>query len=163
MLRTIRHTAWIASGSMLLAGCASSREQMDVANDEVSLVSIVPTSGTVGVDPGAAVVLFFSRPMMMGMDTLVVLHEGSATGPVVPMSTKWSADRMMLICQPAVPLRGARDHTLHLVPGMMDANAHRLNWMNGPVMGGSTAGGMMGARRDRIGIHNGMTLTFTTR
>lgn len=163
MLHRIRAIASIAAGSLLLAGCMTSGEPLSAANDEVSVVSVEPASGTAEIEPGAPVVVRFSRPMMIGMDTLVMLHEGSASGPVVPMSIVWSADRTMLIGQPTVPLRPLTAHTLHLAPGMMDAEAHGLVRMNESMMGGMAVGGMMGTQRDRNGMHSGMSFTFTTR
>ncbi len=163
MLHRLRWLVSIASGSLLLAGCMTSRGPLSAGSDEVSLVSVEPASGAAEVDPGSPVVMRFSRPMMVGMDTLVVLHEGSASGPVVPMSIVWSADRTMLIGQPTVALRPLTAHTLHLAPGMMDAEAHRLDRMNDSMMGGMAVGGMMGAQWDRNGMHSGMAFTFTTR
>lgn len=111
-----------------------------------SIVSLEPSGGATGVDPGAPIVIVFSRPMPSAMEQYVVLHEGALDGPVVPMTCAWTPDQTVLTCTPLQPLAPATRHTLHLGGGMHD-------WMGGGLdyeqcigrYGGQWAtGGMMG-------------------
>ncbi len=61
------------------------------------MLRIVPASASTGVDPTKPVTITFSYPMMTGMEMLVVLHEGTVTGPQVAgsmMNGQWGPGMM---------------------------------------------------------------------
>ena len=66
----------------------------------------------------------FSGPMMPDMEQYLDLHHGEASGPVVPMTCTWSADRETVRCAPSQPLESRSTYTIHVGGGMMDADDH---------------------------------------
>lgn|SRR5574341_52662 len=141
-----------------------------------SIVSLVPSGGATGVDPSAPIVITFSHSMAMGMEAYAALHQGDVTGPEVPGTWTWSADRMTLTFTAAQPLMSGTGYAVHLGGGMHDATGGDLDyqhcvsqhdglWVTGAMMGG---GGMMGDStmmgpgwRHANGSY-GMVFTFTT-
>ncbi len=140
-----------------------------------AVASVVPAGGSAGVDPTAPIVVSFTGMMQPGMELYAALHEGDVTGPVVPGSWTWSADRTSLTFTPAAPLQSQTRYTLHLGGGMRDASGRPIDY--GPCLsqyGGQWAtsgmmdGGMMGdgsmmgpGWRAANGTY-GMVFTFTT-
>jgi hypothetical protein len=137
-----------------------------------SIVSLVPTGGTTGVDPSAPVVITFSHPMLTGMEQYVALHQGDLNDSVVAMTCAWSTERTVLTCTPQAPLASATRYTLHLGGGMRDQmgggldydqciGRHGGQWATGGMMG--TAGStMMGPGWRHANGSYGMVFTFTT-
>lgn len=135
--------------ALFLAACSRSDTGVgpsDAAVNAPSLASIQPASATTGVAPNAPVVLRFSHVMMNGMEMLVVLHEGSVTGPVVAATATWSADRTTLTLLPQASLKGATKYVVHLSPSLKDTAGRTINLSPGTMMGGqNVSGGMMGS------------------
>jgi hypothetical protein len=134
-----------------------------------ALVGIAPQGGAVNVSTTTNVTLSFDHPMMVGMETYVSLHEGAATGPVVPMHAAWSADRTQCVLTPDAPLSHRTAYTVHVGGGMRDADGRGIDMGRMRGMGGQMAtGGMMGGLPGEMGPGwsgnggYGMVFTFTT-
>ncbi|MBX9927794.1 MAG: Ig-like domain-containing protein [Gemmatimonadaceae bacterium] len=169
-------------GTLLLAGCTSGSEPVGMSAERtvVTLTEVSPANGALGVDPTAPVLLRFSHPMMVGMQRLILLHEGTISGGVVDGVGTWSADRTTLTFLAALPLRDRTNYVLHVAPGMMDVSGRPLELARAMSLGGMMAdsapsarammgngsmmaGAMMG-RASRTGPHSaGMLFAFTTR
>lgn len=166
-------------GIGLLTGAAC-RSAMDVvtAGDAAVVQSVVPSNGAEKVDPGQPIVVRFSRSMMSGSELLVVLHEQTVTGPVVPGSYTWSADRSTLTFAPTSRLAARTAYVVHLAPDLRSGTGARLNHgactalggraVTGSMMGtanmssGGMGTGMMGSGWTPVGTSRGMMFTFTT-
>lgn len=144
------------------------------------VLSVVPAGRATGVDPGAPIIITFSRPMQPGMQQYAALHAGDVRGAVVPGAWTWTSDGTTLTFTPAWPLAGQMPYTLHLGGGMraMDSGfvdygpcveGYGGQWVTGDMMSGSMMrGGMMGGVsmmgsgwRDPNGTY-GMVFSFTT-
>jgi ABC-type transport system substrate-binding protein len=139
------------------------------------VTSIIPRGGATTVDPNAPVVIAFSHAMMIGMEALVALHDGSITGPEVAGAASWSSDRTRLTFTPSAGLKLKTTYVLHLSPNLKDSKGATVNWsgcaaaLGGQaVPSGAYPGGMMGGMM-RSGWQAGsgtwwmgMTFTFTT-
>lgn len=111
-----------------------------------TVLRILPASATTGVDPTNPVTITFSHPMLTGMEMLVVLHEGTVTGPQVAGTSRWSADRTVLTFAPGVPLKAKTIYVLHVSPSLRAANGQMINMAAGMTIGGQyVSGGMMGS------------------
>lgn len=141
-----------------------------------TLMSVTPAGGAVGVSASASMVMTFGAAMAPGMEQYVDLHVGYLSGPTVPMSCGWSADRLTLTCAPLGALAPHTTYVLHLGGGMMSQAGQYADYaQRGPGMGGQwVAGGMMGSThggspwsmmgngwRDPNGSY-GMAFAFTT-
>ena len=140
------------------------------------VLSISPASSATGVDPTAPLVVTFSHPMMAGMEALVVLHEGTISGPPVSGTPAWSTDRTRLTFTPTQPLKRATAYQLHLSPNLTDSSGQRIDFgacaqrVGGQVVTpASMGGGMMGNGMMGVGWQPssgtwgyGMSFTFTT-
>jgi hypothetical protein len=143
---------------------------------------VVPTGGAAGVDPAAPITIRFNHSMMSGMELLVLLHEGSVTGPAVAGASTWSADRTLLTFTPSQTLKSNTSYVLHLSPNIKASSGQTINFascaqlvggvavpdgmMNGGMMGGNAGLGSMSGPGWRPGSGMwgyGMILTFTTR
>ena len=149
--------------------------------------NVIPASGATNVDRRAPITISFSSGMMTGMEKLVVLHEGSVTGPAVAGTAMWSIDRTTLTFTPANPLKSNAAYVLHLSPNLLDSKGDTVDFaacatavggrpVPSSMMKGSS--GMMGGGNGMMGGTNGMmgsgwqpgsgtwgygmTLTFTT-
>lgn len=115
----------------------------------VVVLSVVPSSGAVNVDPSAPVIISFNHAMMTGMELLVMLHEGSVAGAEVPGVATWSSDRRTLTFSPAQPLKSKATYVLHLSPNLKDVNGQAINlawcaqYLGGQAAANWTMGGMM--------------------
>ncbi|HVX39371.1 MAG TPA: Ig-like domain-containing protein [Gemmatimonadaceae bacterium] len=169
----------------LAAACAGSSTSPASApatppsGDAAVVLNVVPAARATGVDPKAPIVITFNHAMFSGMEMLVLLHETSVTGPTVPGTGTWSADRTTLTFTPTQPLQSNTTYVLHLSPNLKDASgnpisfaacAQRLGGQSpsglgfGGMMGGGMGPGMMGngwqAGTGQWGY--GMIFTFTT-
>lgn len=164
-----------------LGACAeNSSGPVDQNANALTLVRVVPSSATTGVDLMKPVTVTFSHPMMTGMEMLVVLHEGSTTGPQVVGSSRWSSDRTEMTFTPSAALKSKTLYMLHLSPSLQGTSGQKINMAGGVMMGGqfvtagmmgSFAGGMMngqwgsgmtGAGWQASNGTFGMYFTFTT-
>lgn len=117
-----------------------------LAVDAPIVLSLLPASATTGVDPAKSVTITFNMPMMTGMEMLVVLHEGSVTGPQVAGNAAWSADRRVLTFTPAATLKAKTIYVVHFSPSLQAMNGKTINMAQGMNIGGQfVTGGMMGA------------------
>lgn len=141
-----RMLALFPLAALLLSACSSSDTGVSpAATDAPSLASIQPASAATSVTVSAPVVLKFSHAMMTGMEMLVVLHEGSVTGAVVPCTATWSADRMTLTLVPQAAMKHATTYMVHMSPSLTDTAGHMINMTPGAAMGGQmVSGSMMG-------------------
>ena len=127
-------------------GATSPTDPSASATDAPALASLAPSAGATGVDPAKPVVLTFTMSMMTGMETLVVLHEGTVSGPQVAGSSAWSADRKTLTFTPTAPLKGRTTYVVHLSPSLQGTNGMMINRTSTSSMGGqAVSGGMMGS------------------
>jgi hypothetical protein len=138
-------------------------------------MSVSPAGGATGVSTSAGISVRFSQRMGVGMEQFVDLHEGDPSGPVVPMTCGWSADRTTLTCQPTQHLKQQAHYATHLGGGMMDADDLPVSmtpglqmggqWLMSNMMGGNHAGmpmGMMGSGWRGSDGSYGMFFPFTT-
>lgn len=171
----------LLAATLALGACTNSLiDPTDPSAIRPTVLAVSPVGGTIGVDPTKPVVINFSHPMMTGMEMLVVLHEGTVTGPQVAGSSVWSSDRTVLTFTPSAALKAKTTYVLHLSPSLQGANGQLINMSAGGMMGGqfvtgsmmgSTAGGMMNGQwgpgmtgagwRASDGTF-GMYFTFTT-
>ena len=63
----------------------------------ISRPEFIGAIATTGDDPARPIVVSFDQPMMAGMESFVLVHEGSVTGPIVAEAAPWSIDRTVLI------------------------------------------------------------------
>ncbi len=168
------HRFWllaVAAAPLALGACGNPTAPALTAR----IVSVVPSGGATGVDPNAPIVVTFDHPMQSGMEQYAALHEGDATGPVVPGTWTWSDDRTALTFTPEQPLKAQTLYTLHLGGGMraMDGGyvdygtcvaQHSGQWATQQMMGGGMMGdgGMMGSGWRHPNGTYGMVFTFTT-
>lgn len=179
---TARNATVVLLGTLALAACSASTAPAGLSATSVAVSSVTPAGGTTGVDPAAPVTIAFSRPMMAGMELLVLLHEGSVTGPQVVSAATWSADRMQLTLVPSQTLKAMTNYVVHLSPNLRGSDGMMVDFaaraqavggeavpstmMTGGMMGGGTGQGMMSGPGWQAGTGVwgfGMILTFTTR
>jgi len=150
--------ATVLLGSVaLLAACAdvSMMTNPSLSVESPTVLGVSPANAATGVDLAQPVVLTFSGPMMPGMETLVVLHEGTLAGPAVAGVATWSADRTVLTFTPSAPLKRNMTYVLHLAPSLMGASGRPINLDACARLGGRYAtGGMMGVSAG-TGMTNG--------
>lgn len=134
--------------ALVLSACSKSDAGVspaDVAALAPSLANIQPANATAGVAASAPIVLHFSKAMMSGMEMLVVLHEGTVTGPVVATTTMWSSDRTTLTMTPQSAMKRTTTYVVHMSPSLQDTAGHMINMTPGTAMGGqAVSSGMMG-------------------
>lgn len=167
---------------LALSGCNGSTAPPRAPLADVAVSSVVPTGGATGVDPATPITIGFNHSMMPGMELLVLLHEGSVTGPAVAGTATWSADRTLLTFTPSQTLKSNTSYVLHLSPNLKASSGQTINFascaqlvggqavpggmMNGGMMGGNAGQGMMSGPGWQAGSGvwgYGMILTFTTR
>ena len=138
-----------------LAACSSSTNP----TSSTQLVSVAPVGGATGIAVNTSITMRFTGPMMMSVDSEITLHQGDATGAVVPCTRSWSVDSMTLTMSPMSPLAAGTHYTIHLDAGMMDADGQFIDMTtHGMGMGGLCMGGGMMGRR----CPDGMAFGFTT-
>ena len=179
MRRTpIRHFA--VSATVVLIACSGATTIPVVDSDLPVVLSVSPASHATGVSTSAPITVRFSHPMMVGMELLVTLHEGTITGPVVPGSFAWSSDRTSLTFSPIEPLKPGTTYVLHLSANLRDVTGSGIDFgtcaqgvggqpvppgtIPGGRMGGPNGAGMMGPgwQSGRGTWGNGMSFIFTT-
>jgi hypothetical protein len=166
---------------LAVSGCNDSTAPPRAPLSDVAVASAVPTGGATGVDPAAPIAIRFNRSMMSGMELLVLVHEGSVTGPAVAGTATWSVDRTVLTFAPSQTLKSNTTYVLHLSPNLKASSGQTINFascaqlvggealpggmMNGGMMGNGGQGMMSGPGwQPGSGIWGyGMILTFTTR
>ena len=176
--RSIRGIA--VGGAIMVAACSSSSTAPGGDGDLAVVLSVTPASNATGISTSSPITITFSHPMMVGMELLVALHEGTIVGPLVEGSFSWSPDRRSLTLVPTENLKPATTYVLHLSPNLKDATGRGIGFaacaqsvggqpvspgmMTGGRMGGANGTGMMGpgwqAGQGTWGY--GMSFTFTT-
>ena len=135
------------------------------------VLSVTPAADATSANPSSPITIVFNHSMLVGMELLVVLHEGTAAGPAVAGSFSWSADRTTLTFVPAEALKSKTTYVLHLSPNLEDAAGRRVDFAGcaqrvggQPLTGGRMGAGMMGSGwQPGSGTWGyGMTITFTT-
>lgn len=163
-------------------GCNGSTAPPRAPLADVAVSSVLPRGGATGVDPAAPITIGFNHSMMPGMELLVLLHEGSVTGPAVAGTSTWSGDRTLLTFTPSHTLKSNTSYVLHLSPNLKASSGQTINFascaqliggqavpggmMNGGMMDGNAGQGMMSGPGWQAGSGMwgyGMILTFTTR
>jgi Big-like domain-containing protein len=170
----MRRPSLVQLGAIALGVAACSANPASPATP-TDVVGVVPTGGSTGVSTGASMIVMFSSPMRAGMEMYAALHQGTVTGPVIPGSWMWSADRTQLTFTPTMPLQAHTAYTLHMGGGMLDASGAPVDyqpcvdrmggaWATPTMMGGGMLGdsGMMGPGWKGSNGMYGMTFTFTT-
>ncbi len=177
-----RMSGLVLCGVLALSACSGSTSSTGLSPTDVAVSSVLPASGATGVDAATPVTLAFNRSMMTGMEMLVLLHEGSVTGPPVTGNATWSADRMQLVFVPAQALKSKMSYVLHLSPNLQGSNGASVDFaacaqavggqavpsaaMTGGMMSGGMGQGMMSGPGWQAGSGMwgfGMSFTFTTR
>ena len=134
----------IMLSSAACVGMAGTTEPGSTADSPVVL-SLTPANAATDVNPSGPVTISFDRPMMAGMEALVLVHEGSVTGLIVTGTASWSADRTVLTFAPTAPLKARTAYVVHLSPAMRGTNGQRLDLAACARLGGrSVTAGMMG-------------------
>ena len=181
-----RHLLALATlASILTLGACSTGDSSAtgpgvLAADTPAVLSVLPAAATSGVDPTKPITITFNMSMLSGMELLVVVHEGSVTGPQVTGTSTWSADRRVLTFTPAATLKAKTTYVVHLSPSMQGTNGRTVDlsqctriggqYVTGGMMGsaaggmmnGSWGAGMMGAGWKASDGTFGMLFTFTT-
>ena len=181
MYRTSLLFATLASFLTLEACSEGSFSPTDVlAIDAPIALSVLPAAATTGVDPTRPITITFNMSMMSGMEMLVVVHEGSVTGPQVTVSSSWSPDRHVLTITPSVMLKAKSTYAVHMSPSLRGTNGKMIDVTQcatigcqhvsggmmdsgaSGMMNGSWGAGMMGAGWKAGDGTFGMLFTFTT-
>ena len=135
------------------------------------VLSVTPAADATSANPSSPITIVFNHSMMVGMELLVMLHEGPAAGPTVAGSFAWSSDRTTLTFVPAEALKSKTTYVLHLSPNLKDSAGRGIDFAGcaqrvrgQPSTGGRMGEGMMGSGwQPRSGTWGyGMTVTFTT-
>jgi hypothetical protein len=170
----------IAIGGAIAVGACSGTTAPMTERDLTVVLSVTPANNATRVGISSPITITFSHPMMVGMELLVTLHEGTIVGPPVPGNFAWSPDRTSLTFVPADDLESGTTYVLHLSPNLRDATGRGIGFaacaqnvggkpvspgmMSGGMMGGGNGAGMMGpgwqAGQGTWGF--GMSFTFTT-
>ena len=159
----------ILAAAVFNSACSGSAT--DPSADLPVVVSVIPASNAASVNPSSPITIVFSHSMMVGMEMLVILHEGSVAGPKVPGSFSWSPDRTTLTFAPAEALKSKTTYVLHLSPNLKDATGRAIDFagcaqrVGGQrLTAGMMGGGMMGSgwQPGSGSWAYGMTLTFTS-
>jgi len=174
--------AVIAIASSLVLGACSSSNSSPTSPDATTpaALSVLPAASATGIGVTTPIVVTFNMSMMSGMEMLVVVHEGSVTGPQVTGSSNWSADRQVLTITPATALKARTTYVVHLSPSLQGTNGKAIDlaqctriggqYVSGGMMGSGTTGmmsgtwgpGMMGAGWQSTDGTFGMLFSFTT-
>jgi hypothetical protein len=179
---TARKAAVVLLATLALAACSASPASTGLTAPGIAVSSVTPAGGATGVDPAVPVTIAFSRPMMAGMELLVLVHEGSVTGPQVVSVATWSADRTQLTLVPSQILKAMTNYVVHLSPNLRGSDGMMVDFaalnqavggeavsstmMTGGLMGGGAGQGMMSGPGWQAGSGVwgfGMILTFKTR
>ena len=146
MPRNVLAVIMIAS-SLALGACSSSSSSPTSPDATApAALGVLPAALATGVSPTTPIVITFNMSMMSGMETLVVLHEGSVTGTQVTGASTWSADRTVLTFAPATALKAKMTYVVHLSPSLTGTNGRMIDLSQCTRIGGqSVSGGMMGA------------------
>lgn len=161
----------LLAGAVVTSACSGSATAPSADADLPVVLSVIPASNAANVNPSSRITIAFNHPMMVGMELLVILHEGTVAGPQVPGSFTWSPDRTTLTFAPAEALKSKTTYVLHLSPNLKDATGRAIDFggcaqrVGGQrLSGGMTGGGMMGSGwQPGSGTWGyGMTLTFTS-
>lgn len=157
------------AGTVAIAACSGSAT--DPSADPPVVVSVIPASNAASVNPSSPITIVFNHSMMVGMEMLVILHEGSVAGPQIAGSSSWSPDRTTLTFVPAEALKSKTTYVLHLLPNLKDATGRTIDFARcAQRVGGQRptarmmGGGMMGSGwQPGSGTWGyGMTFTFTS-
>ena len=161
----------LLAAAVVTSACSGSATAPSADADLPVVLSVIPASNAANVDPSSPITIVFNRPMMVGMELLVILHEGAVAGPQVPGSFSWSPDRTTLTFVSAEALKSKTTYVLHLSPNLKDATGRAIDFAGcaqrvggQPLSGGMMGGGMMGSGwQPGSGTWGyGMTLTFTS-
>ena len=161
----------VLAGAVVSSACSGSATDPSAEAALPVVLSVTPASNAASVNPSSPIIIAFNHSMMVGMELLVILHEGSVAGPQVPGSSSWSPDRTTLTFVPAEALKSNASYVLHLSPNLKDAAGRGINFAEcaqrvggQPPSGGTMGGHMMGPGwQPGSGTWGyGMTFTFTT-
>lgn len=162
----------VLAGVVVTSACSGSATAPSADADLPVVLSVTPASNATSVDPSSPIIIAFNHQMMVGMELLITLHEGTIVGPQVPGSVSWSSDHTILTFVPAGALKSRASYVLHLSPNLKDAAGRGINFAGcaqrvggQPLSGGMMDGGMMGPGwQPGSGTWGyGMAFTFTTR
>ncbi|MEA3246093.1 MAG: Ig-like domain-containing protein [Gemmatimonadota bacterium] len=128
-----------------LAACSGSGAMMGPADSGLApaVLSVSPAAGALTVSPSQLVTTTFSMSMMSGMESRVVLHEGSVTGAQVAGTATWNGTRTVLTFMPAAPLKSGMTYVIHLSPDLTGQNGGKANLGSCLAIGGQQVTGTM--------------------
>ena len=143
----ITSTVLLVGGTAILSACFGNSMMVGplTSADAPTVIGVSPANATIVAAAARPVVVTFSRPMMAGMEALVVLHDGGVTGSPVAGIASWSADRTIMTFTPSAPLRAGTTWTLHFSPGIRSLDGGSIDLAACTRLGGRYAtAGMMG-------------------
>lgn len=178
-LRSVVLAGVVAGWACSSGTTAPSKNGNPVDNSPPVVLSVLPAGNATNVNLSSPVSIAFNHSMMVGMEFLVVLHEGSILGAQVVGSSSWSSDHRVLTFTPAAPLKSKTTYVLHLSPNLKDASGQGIDfagcaaylggqapaggWTMGGMMGGNGSGMMGPGWQAGSGTWGyGMVLTFVT-
>jgi hypothetical protein len=169
MSRSILHLAPVALSAVFALACSDDSNN-EPGTGAATTLDAVTIAAPTAAHPGGTMTMGFNGSMMAGMEQYVDLHQGTTTGPQVPMTCTMSPDRVTITCAPNAALTPGGQYTLHMGAGMMGSNGTPVDMSAGMGMGGTwMTSGMMGGHNgamtgngwtDTSG-HGGMLFTFT--
>ncbi len=154
-MKTIRSSTLISV--FALAACSGSGSLTGPTDSGLgpAVLAVSPAAGAMAVNPSQPVTITFSMPMMVGMESRVVLHEGSVAGAQVTGTATWSANRTILTFTPAAPLKPGTTYVIHLSPELTGQNGGKANLGSCLNIGGQQVTGTMMNLSPGAGMMNG--------
>jgi hypothetical protein len=144
-MRTMHPAGFLLIAAIAAAACSDGEESSAPSGSAVVL-AVAPAANSTGVSPTSPITVTFNHPMMVGMELLVILHNGTVTGPEVAGTWEWSPDRATLTFLPNESLAARTTYVLHLSPNLKDAAGNTVDFAAcaGYVRGQPVPGGMFG-------------------
>jgi hypothetical protein len=82
----------VLAGAVIASACSGSAAAPSADADLPVVLRVTPASNSASVLPSSSITIVFNHSMMVGMELLVILHEGTVLGPQVAGSFSWSSD-----------------------------------------------------------------------
>lgn len=145
-----------AAACAALAATACSSSGPTAPAMSASVASVAPAGGASAVSTSTTITVMFTDSMMTSMSAYMSLHQGTLSGPAVPMNQHWSADHKTLTMTPTAPLASGTTFYIHMGGGMTGANGEAVGYGQCAGLGGQSAtssmmGGMMGGMSGEMG------------
>jgi len=144
-MRTMHPAGFLLVTAIAAVAC-SGGEETSAPSGSAVVLAVAPAANSTGVSPTSPIAITFNHPMMAGMELLVVLHNGTVTGPEVAGTWAWSLDRTTLTFLPNESFASRTTYVLHLSPNLKDAAGNTVDFAGcaGYVRGQPVPGGIFG-------------------